>query len=383
MPEMQVKHCIRMLNFCLHRRNNLPFLNTSHKIVKVIGVDCWKRPLIYIGARAAIAKRGPRNTGPVMTENDQAHIARLLQSDRQLVRQVLQNAGLDINRYGAVDWLYMLRYLLISWSGVVALAVAWNMLDGAWKFLLVPLIAILQHAMLNVVHEASHYSLLKDKRWNNRVASLFAALPLGHTVASYRMTHKDHHSYLRTPKDPSSYVSNPDLTTSQIRQTLFLLLCGRLVWELLARSLLGRRFETDAAADEALMKTTDRNRLIANLCFHLLALAFWYAIGMVGFWIAWLVIVMTLTPVLDGLRTIVEHRMQPGLDGPIHTRTHHRNIVVSGLMAPLFQYHWEHHLFPAIPHHQLGELHRTLIRLDVKGAKPVDTGFFGTLWQLI
>ena len=318
-----------------------------------------------------------------MTETNQPSIARLLQSDREQVRRTLQNTGLEIDSFHSVDWLYTLRYLLISWSGVVALAVAWNMLGGGWKILLVPFIAILQHAMLNVVHEASHYSLLKDKRWNDRVANLFAALPLGHTVASYRMTHNDHHNYLRTPRDPSSYVSRPDLTTGQIRRTLLFLLCGRLIWELLARSLLGRRFETDAAADEALMKTTDRGRLIANLCFQLLALAFWYSIGMVGFWIAWLFIVMTLTPVLDGLRTIVEHRMQPGLDVPFHTRTHHRNIVVSGLMAPLFQYHWEHHLFPAIPHHQLAELHKTLIRLDVKGAKPVDTGFFGTLWQLI
>jgi fatty acid desaturase len=318
-----------------------------------------------------------------MTDTNPPSIARLLQSDRQSVRQALQDAGLSIDDFQGADRAHAFRYLLICWSGVIALAVAWSMLNGAWKILLVPAIAILQHAMLNIVHEASHYSLLTDKRWNDRVASLFAALPLGHTVASYRMTHNDHHNYLRTPQDPSSYVSDPNQTNREIRRTLFFLLCGRLVWELLARSLLGRRFEVEAAADAAAMKTTDRDRLLATLLFQLIALAFWYSIGMIGFWIAWLIIVVTVTPVLDGLRTIVEHRTPPGFNQAFHTRTHHRSIVVSSLMAPLFQYHWEHHLFPGIGHYQLAHLHATLIRLDVEGARPVDTGFFGTLWQLI
>jgi hypothetical protein len=136
------------------------------------------------------------------------------------------------------------------------------------------------------------------------------------------IVHVDHHAYLRTPRDPSGYVTRPDLTAGGIRRTLLFLLCGRLAW-------------------------------IATL--------------------------LTVTPTLDGIRTLVEHRALPGSAAPFHTRSHHLNALLSGLAAPFFQYHWEHHLFPAVPHHRLAELHRLLVARDVPGARPPDGGFLRVL----
>jgi fatty acid desaturase len=98
--------------------------------------------------------------------------------------------------------------------------------------------------------------------------------------------------------------------------------------------------------------------------------------------VTWLATVMTVTPTLDGIRTLVEHRRAPGDAGAFHTRSHHRSLVVSGLMAPFFQYHWEHHLFPAVPHHELARLHRILVAQGVAGARARD-GFFASLASVV
>ncbi len=318
-----------------------------------------------------------------------ATLARLLQQDRAQVQAALARAGLKLRDFQALNGFAAARYLLTCWTGVAVSAVLWLTLPGYWCLLLIPALGVLQHALLNIVHEASHYSLLPDRRWNDRVADLLAALPIGHTVASYRLTHNDHHLYLRTAQDPSSYVTRPDLTRGEIRRTLLFLLGGRLVWELMARSLLGRRLEAEAAAEPELMKATDRQRLIAVAGWQLPALGLSFLLGLQWFWLTWLIVVMTVTPVLDGLRTLVEHRAADGAGrgesaGPAwHTRSHHRHLLVSALMAPFFQYHWEHHLFPGIPHHQLAALHRTLRALDVAGSRPATGGFFGTLVSLL
>ncbi len=310
-------------------------------------------------------------------------LVQLLQADRERVTSALRSAGRDIREFQRVSNVWIIRYLLICWGAIAVTGFAWSVLMPGWKLALLPVLAITQHAMLNVVHEASHYSLLRSRRWNDRLGNWLFALPIGHTVGSYRLTHADHHAYLRTPKDPSSYVTDPGLTSVQVRRTLAFLLLGRLVWELVARSLLGRRFRPEAAANKASMQDTDRRRLAAIAAFHIPAGALCYSLGIAGFWLAWLLVVMTITPTLDGLRTIVEHRLPASEVSPFHTRSHHRSLIVSGLMSPFFQYHWEHHLFPGVPHPRLAQLHRELLRLDVAGAQAVEGGFFGALFRVV
>jgi fatty acid desaturase len=306
-------------------------------------------------------------------------MARLMVEDRARVRAALREAGIGIRDLQAPDARHAARYLLTAWLAAAAAAVAWRALDGAWALLLVPALGVIQHVILNIVHEASHQVLLPGRRLNDRVADLLAALPIAHTVASYRLTQVDHHAYLRTPRDPSGYVTRPDLTAGGIRRTLLFLLCGRLAWELAARSLLGRRLEAEAAAERAAMQATDRRRLVAVALWQAPVAAACWATGLGGFWLAWIATLLTVTPTLDGIRTLVEHRALPGSAAPFHTRSHHVNALLSGLAAPFFQYHWEHHLFPAVPHHRLAELHRLLVARDVPGARPPDGGFLRVL----
>ena len=313
---------------------------------------------------------------------DIAGLATVMNRERASVRDVLARNGRRIEDFQAPRGGAALRYFLTVWGCVAVLAVLWRSLPGAAALLLVPLLGVVQHAMLNIVHEASHGLLLADRRAGDRLANLLAALPIAHTVASYRVTHLDHHAFLRTERDPSGYVTRPDLTTADIRRTVVFLLCGRLAWELAARTLFGRRFQIEASGDGAALKATDRRRLVAVTLFHGVTLALCAATGLAGFWIAWVVVLLTLTPALDGLRTLIEHRALPE-DVDFHTRSHHRSVVVSALMAPFFQYHWEHHLFPGVPHSRLVELHRVLLEAGVPGAQPAAGGFVGVMLRVL
>ncbi len=311
-----------------------------------------------------------------------AEMTALMHAERARIRATLARDGLTPRDFEAPDGAKALRYIATVWAALLATAFAWQALPGATALALIPVIGVIQHAMLNIVHEASHDLLLRDRRRGGWVANLFAALPIAHTVASYRVTHRDHHSFLRSTRDPSAYVTLPELTRRDIRRTVLQLLGGRLVWELVARSVAGRRFRSEDTAARNDLRDTDRRRLLAVAAFHATSFGIAAGLGAVSFWVAWLVTVMTVTPTLDGLRTLVEHRSLPA-DGAFHTRSHHRSTLASGLMAPFFQYHWEHHLFPAIPHHGLARLHAHLLAADDVGAQPAAGGFFGTLRQVL
>jgi fatty acid desaturase len=236
--------------------------------------------------------------------------------------------------------------------------------------------------MLLLNHEASHLNLVRGRAANYVIGNLFVALPIGQSVESYAVTHRPHHSHLNTGRDTAFYVTNPDLPRKQVIFTLASLLFGRVLWDLVVRSTSGRRADsTIKTGGEEKVSRTERTRLIAVLMYHapIIATAFYFeALWM---WIAWTASTITLVPFLDGLRTIGEHRRGTEFPEQFHTRSHHLNMFLSAVTAPFFQYHWEHHALPGIPHYQLARLHRILVEAGVRPALPVPGGLAGAFWR--
>lgn len=108
----------------------------------------------------------------------------------------------------AVDNVTNLGYLLVEYLGIAAtiagavvfgeyrsswgLAWAWNVPVFA---LAIALIGGFQHRLAGLGHEASHYTLLRDKRLNDLVADLFCMFPILTNVHFYRLFHMAHHQY--------------------------------------------------------------------------------------------------------------------------------------------------------------------------------------------
>src|SRR5690606_26320840 len=60
-----------------------------------------------------------------------------------------------------------------------------------------------QHALIVIMHDASHGRLLRNRRLNNLVGNLFCAFPTGWVTANYRLAHLAHHAATNTPFDPA------------------------------------------------------------------------------------------------------------------------------------------------------------------------------------
>jgi fatty acid desaturase len=91
-----------------------------------------------------------------------------------------------------------------EYRGAWVLAWAWNIPVVA---LAVVLVGGLQHRLAGLGHEASHYTLLKDKFLNDLVGDVFCMFPILATVHLYRLFHLAHHQYTNDPERDPDLVS--------------------------------------------------------------------------------------------------------------------------------------------------------------------------------
>lgn len=264
---------------------------------------------------------------------------------------------------------------------VLMTALLWAQLVGAWAVaLLAPLpfaaaslivICACVQAMLNWVHEASHYSLFRSRRLNDLWTDLFFAAPIGLNVATYRRAHMTHHAYLSSPKDMDRTAFDIDIRGRRLATVILRVLSGwdgmRLVLTKYAAGLLpgGSRGEARPAGGgtgrRALIMTVSWNALLLGLC---VASGRWYLYG-----VLWVFPIICVSVLLNVLRSIAEHQ-PPGYPGdqPVEgrhmiplARTTRPNPIEKWLIYQAnFNYHLEHHLFPLVPAHNLPRLHAHL-----------------------
>jgi fatty acid desaturase len=295
-----------------------------------------------------------------------------LSQDRREIKSALRNAGVDLSLFAtATSGWHLARYALTCW-GAATLAVLF-LLSGEPIMIAGGIVglAIAQHAMLNVTHEACHFTLLRDRRMNDLVGNIGFALPIGTTVAHYRLRHERHHRHLGDDLDPVSPLIAADSRRIDVVRALLLLLFGKALFDLVLDALKGRAAE-NRSQDEP---NVGRLRFGALLAFHVPIFLLLAIQGLALVWLIWMLVAATLVPFLDGLRTVAEHRFADHHDDLDHTRVHHTSVLISAIAAPFLQYHWEHHLFPSIPHSRLAAFHRLLIALNVKRATPLAGGF--------
>lgn len=112
-----------------------------------------------------------------------------------------------------------LRYLAIDYltiALVVGLAVSWSLARQSWgwswlwdipsSLLAIVLIGGLQHRLAGLAHEASHFTLFKNRLANDLVADLFCMFPVFATIHQYRIAHLAHHQFT------NDWQKDPDLT---------------------------------------------------------------------------------------------------------------------------------------------------------------------------
>ncbi|MBL8511716.1 MAG: fatty acid desaturase family protein [Betaproteobacteria bacterium] len=264
--------------------------------------------------------------------------------------------------------------------GLLAAAITLALLAWSSQAVMVSmiLIGIAQHGLFILAHEAAHYRLFANRRWNDGVGRIIGMIG-GVSMCTYRVTHRLHHNNLYSEEDPDTAIHG-----GYPRGKAYL-------WRKLAQDLLGwNAWKTFAYFFGAPSINEDTQRAIRPLDdtspqlraaarrdrwwvvgFHLTAPLLAWVIGgghgLLLYLLLWLLPLLTVLQPILRLRAICEHGAVTDLSSPLTAARCNRTWGSVGNWLGRFflfphhvNYHLEHHLYPAVPHYYLPRLHRLL-----------------------
>jgi fatty acid desaturase len=227
--------------------------------------------------------------------------------------------------------------------------------------------------LVNLSHESQHSALLRDKQWNDFVGAWLCAYPVGSIWGSSRAVHLAHHKYLNTTADPDRHFHDEQDKSDPVRFALYLikLVLGGQIWTSIVVNGFLRAKETSATSTQQGAVVVLPRRAHPEI-FNLLPVQaavfaiFWLV---TGFWWAyfalWLVPIFTLGTLLGYIRGFIDHarladddaQQSEGRLVSVPRPSAIDRLFFTGLE---FHFHAEHHLFPAVPHYYLPQLHKIL-----------------------
>jgi fatty acid desaturase len=248
-----------------------------------------------------------------------------------------------------------LTALALEWA-VIALAIGSALILGTWWAAAAAFIVVAtsQHALLILYHDAVHGHFARDARVNDLIVNLAVGVPTFMPVELYRPLHLEHHRALGTEEDPE-------------RQLLY----ARQAWKyrplpalVLLRQLLGDLLIVNGVRTIAAWCRTRplppiRLQSVAIAGLWLVWLGSWLALAPESALFAlvlWLGPLLTLTQLLQKLRSFAEHSGGPGVTPGWQGWTYSWRIGLPGRLTiwPYhIHYHREHHERPDLHWHQL------------------------------
>jgi fatty acid desaturase len=268
--------------------------------------------------------------------------------------------------------------------GLIAAAIAFGiaMWPSPWLVLSVLVIGVQQHALFVLAHESAHYRLLRSRPLNDALGRFIGMLG-GVSMPTYRVIHRLHHNHLYSDEDPDTAIHGGyPRGVGYLWKKLALDLLGVNAWKTFAYFFGAPAInaETNRAA-RPLDDTSPQLRRAARedrwmvavfhvgaplvaLCLDVQALAMYLVL--------WLLPLVTVLQPILRLRAIAEHGAVTDLSSPLTAARTNRAGWLGRLLFPHHvNYHLEHHLYPAVPHYRLPELHRLLEQKGALGAAEV------------
>ncbi|MGH0031752.1 MAG: fatty acid desaturase family protein [Myxococcota bacterium] len=226
-----------------------------------------------------------------------------------------------------------------------------------------------------LMHEASHRTLLPDRRWNDRVGNWLCAYPVFSDLRPYRPYHVQHHARTGTVDDPDLGLVKPfPITAQSLRRKFWRDLSGQtgLKFFKAGVSRTFGRYREDADARRAAQGVLVTNAVLLGILT--LAGHPWLYLLWVGAW-------FTTNTLVTRIRAIAEHALTPDREEPFgRTRTTIARWWERLFIAPnRVNFHLEHHLVMTVPHYHLPRMHRLLKERGMLDDSPVDVGYWSVL----
>lgn len=266
--------------------------------------------------------------------------------------------------------------LATEWTIISFLIYLNQRITNPWlMFFSVLLIGTRIHALGILMHEASHFNLFSNHKWNDRIAKLFITGPVFISLDSYRKTHQLHHQYSLTDRDPThtrkaniAIYEFPKKNSLSFVFDLLKILCGYGVYLTLAD--LKRNRKTSVTKNNNFLRFLK----IAVFAFFIYTLFKTDYLNI--YLIFWILPCLTVLPLLNYWRTITEHSSIVTVE---HTRTVLYNPIMKWLITPYnINHHLEHHLYPKKTWYNLTKLNKN--ETDKLSIGTITVGF-KQLWQ--
>jgi fatty acid desaturase len=296
---------------------------------------------------------------------EEAHhaIVPLLRADnRTNLKYIALEYGALIVALGGSAWAYS-RWTsgLLPSSGFVPLAV-----------LGILVIAAVQHRLSGLAHDASHYTLFRNKLVNELASDFLLMFPLMAMTQKFRNTHNGHHRFVNDPeRDPDlrRLQGDEDHPFPMPKARFWFRYVVKGLWlPSIWKYLYGQARNANAsdASSTPELRAPYRFRVgrMMRGCYWLSVLAVVNALhAWPIFFLFWVVPLLTAYPLFMQLREIAHHSNAPDDGDLTNSRVFFVNPILDAAVFPYGQaFHVTHHMFAMLPHYRMAEAHATLLR---------------------
>ncbi|QDV38587.1 fatty acid desaturase family protein [Tautonia plasticadhaerens] len=233
-------------------------------------------------------------------------------------------------------------------------------------------VAVVQHRISGLAHEASHFVLFRNRLANELAGDLLLMFPLVAITQRYRAAHWGHHRHVNDPERDSDLIrlNHPEPHRFPIpklgfwrRYVLRALWPPAVIGYLIGRAKAANLGPpADSGVPSAAYRTSVARRMRGAYWLAVLA-----AVHLAGAWpvffLFWVLPLLTFYPMLMQLREVAHHANAPDAGDLTNSRVFRVHPLLRFCVFPYGQdFHLTHHLFMSIPHHRLPEAHATLGR---------------------
>lgn len=257
--------------------------------------------------------------------------------------------------------------LALNWAIVFAVGYLTVSYPTWWMYIIaVFVIGARMHALAILVHDATHYRFLKNRKWNDRLTNLLSMYPIFSSLAKYRVNHLKHHRHLNTEDDPDwvAKLTKRAFTFPKTKSEFLLTVGSYLLFYqgMMDAYWFLKRFNI---ASKATAPAPD-DRWLRPLFYVVLFTILTLVGGWTYFLLLWVVPYFTTFFMYQYIRSVAEHFGDLAYEDELSSsRTVKANWLERFLIAPHnVGYHLEHHLYPAVPFYKLPQLHNLLMEQD-------------------
>lgn len=258
------------------------------------------------------------------------------------------------------NW-YNFFAIALDWVIVGAAITLVNIVPSIWTYIVaIFFIGSRMRGLDNLMHEASHAMLFKNRILNKWMACIFAAFPVFTSYTTYCLSHYDHHRDLWGKKDPDARryklvkLDQPTESAWQfillhIVRPMFLIHVPQYVYGTLKVNLISKK--------EPISERVARFGFWFIIIVSSILFGWWKEL--ILFWaIPWL----TTFQILRYWAEMAEHAGLKTRRALYASRNSFDNPLERLFLHPHHDtYHLVHHLFPAVPHYNMRKAHLVLM----------------------